>query len=159
MIYSDIIQSAMDGFYDNDMEFPRNISFPIPIIKDGKIYDLFFVTQSTSDSHNPIDLSILYIQNASDTKEVFIYDKSQDIENFISKKTSIDIPIFNESVSISFPILYERVRQYAFDNNITDEQKKDAIHLAAFYEHQLERNYNELYYRLSPSFFSWVKSL
>lgn len=159
MIYSDIIQSAMDGFYEKDMEFPRNISFPIPVTKNGKIYDLFFVTKASINSDNSTDLSILYMQNISDTRDFYIYDKSQDIANFISKQINIDIPMFDEMVSISFPVLYERVRQYVFDNNITDEQKQDAIQLAIFYEHQLESNYKELYHRLSPSFFWWVKSL
>lgn len=160
MIYSNIIQCAMDGFYKHDIEFPDELSYPILFWKEGKIYDLFFMENEDSLSgEGEPSIGILYIQNVQNADENHIFEKKEDVAKFLSSKEKIDAFTFDAPSTESFSYLYAKVREFVFSKIVSPEQKNIALKLASFYDKKLDQNYSAFYKRLSPEFFSWVKNL
>lgn len=159
MFYSEIIQRAMDKLYENDNDYPRNISFPIYYTMDNKTYDLLFFVENESDKNaNEVPLKTIFLQNINNLDECFVYNNKRDIELILSNDMfegcADDINVF-----CSFSSLYLSVREFVFTQDVTEEQRKQALQMASFYLTKLDKDYADLYRRISPGFFIWVYSL
>ena len=160
MGYNDLIQDLMDRFYENNMDFPTRLSYPVLCLKGNKIYDVFFVTEKNDDVSNNAGLSIriLYAQNVKDPKEYKILRGQDAIKELLTAEV-VEIPPMTGDRTLRFATLYEQVREYAFKETLSKEQTNAARSLAAFYLELLDASHAALYKKLSPRFFLWVKSL
>ena len=158
MNYSDIIQAMMDGLYQCDIEFPPTISFPILLLKDEKIYDLFFV-EGEEQPLREDTVSVVYMQNIADVGDFCLYKTAEEIHPLFADEKKGVLPDFSPSEEDSFPTLYMKVRAYAFRRDLTAEQREKVIQLAGFYQKLLDPEYAAFYRCLSPAFFVWAKEI
>ena len=156
MKYSDIINSAFNFLYLNNVNFPGVISHPIFKCVDNEgVFDMFFLLKDDEGELCVDNLSLIFLCGINGNGAGF-WNGADLLANESITDINLDFSLIKDEKEEIFAELYEKVRSFVFKESLSAEEKKAALKLAKKYDNSLGR---ELYHILSPEFFDWVKDI
>ncbi len=157
MEYSELICKVYDSFYENDMDFPKNMLYPILRYNlNGDIVDMFIVCKLIRNSTNG------KVDKIEEIEEAFFNGIKTEKREFVSIEEKnldfkFDFPKSNKNVSIKeFTSLYMKTREFVFNEIISYEQIEIVKSLISIYEDLFEEEVKMIYHKYGYDFYKWA---
>lgn len=160
MEYNEIINRAMDAFYESGRDFPSTMLCPIlEHDNEGNVVDRFLMCDVVRNFQNGkiegIDGPYEIYQQRTDTDTIGEFLKPEQVRSTPKEKA----PPLADGVSISeFSALYLQVREFVFKKQITNAQAEALVRLLTIYEELFEAEFQALYQSYGAGFFDWAHS-
>lgn len=157
MEYCKITNRVIRSFYESDREYPSSLLRPIlGYDSENNVVDKFLVCRVKQNRDSGIIESVegpfeIYQQRIdNDENGEFVKPVIESDEGFapISYEPGTSI--------MEFTSLYVQVREFAFEKNLSDAQKKALRRLVTIYELFFNREIRILYHRYGARFFEWA---
>ena len=164
LTYNDIIQSLFANGVEQYIPDGMAHSYPIIGKENNQIVDCFFIygyVPNRGEFYPPTGRIAL---NPKSKKLLFYY--SSDEKPFLSNKEINVYQIISDhtkeerrDASLRYPDSYMKIREFAFCDSLSIEQKKILSEYQTIFSIIIPANQVVFYEALSPSFFEWMNNV
>lgn len=156
MDYFELANKVIDSFYSNGKNFPKNLLYPI-LSKNAKdeTVDVFLSCLIRRDRvgniirfEGPTEICFCSVKDGNITFDNEIDNLGCERYNF--SYSSITVEAFLDS--------YMRIREIAFAETTTGEQKADIQNMISYYNAFCEEQIMNIYHVYGRQFFTWANA-
>ncbi len=153
MEYGKLIERVMNAFYEQSKNPPNDMYLPILAYnKKGQEVDRFIVFSVVDKEKNLYRIETVFQITVNGEEYEFLSE-----EDFAEQESPIEesLPTL-ETQGIEFIKLYMKVREFAFQDELNEEQKKEIKKIVFIYDKVFEQMERTLYHKYGKDFFSWA---